>query len=127
MGRHWIAAVLVIVLGGALASGENTADMKKIDLRVLYAGHAGSQREADFAGFLKQYFTSVETVDLARFTGRESNFDVAIVDYDGNQFQNSAVTPPPFSFSPGYSRPTITCGVFGALLCEQTGLKTGYE
>ncbi|MCD6395401.1 MAG: hypothetical protein J7M40_18115 [Planctomycetes bacterium] len=93
-----------------------------IDLKVLYAGRPGSDREKDFVAFLSKHFTQVTTGDLAELNdaGAEA-FDVVIFDYDGK----SSDAPMP-DISDDYSAPTITLGVVGANISSELGLATGY-
>ncbi len=52
-------------------------------LTILYAGHLGTDREKDFAGFLEQHFRKVDRVDLDRFTdAKAEGHDVIIFDWD---------------------------------------------
>lgn len=96
----------------------------KVDLRVYYAGHVGSQREAEFAGFLREHFREVKTGDLASFDGRQADgFDVVLMDHDGDGFHTPCPLP---TLSDDYTRPTLTIGVAGAFICSQRHLKTGY-
>jgi hypothetical protein len=99
---------------------------EKIALRILYAGHPGSDRERDFADFLGKYFMQVETGDLATFSDRSADrFDVAILDYDSDG--KDAFKFPRPKLSQNYARATMTVGVAGAMICSQLRLKTGYE
>lgn len=94
----------------------------KIDLRILYAGHPGSEREKDFVEFLSKNFTVVEMADLSHFhESFAEDFDVTILDYDGDGFK----APRP-RLSSGFTRPVVTLGVPGALMCLGWNLKTGY-
>ena len=132
-------AALLPLLRPTHADAQTTVPaVGKIDLRILYAGHAGSPRETDFVDFLKQYFREVQTIDLARFTGQEKDFDVAILDSDYNTvdcckclsdyFPNphTPTMPPKKVMLPNYSRPTVTVGEMGALICSILALKTGH-
>ncbi len=93
-----------------------------IDLKVLYAGRPGSDRQKDFVAFLSKYFTQVTTGDLAEFNdARAAAADVVILDYDGE----SSEAPMP-DISDDYSTPTITLGVVGANISSELGLATGY-
>ncbi len=93
-----------------------------IDLKVLYAGRPGSDRQKDFVAFLSKHFARVTTGDLAEFNdaGAEG-VDVVIFDYDGK----SSDAPMP-DISDDYSAPTITLGVVGANICSELELATGY-
>jgi hypothetical protein len=118
----FFAVVAATWFGLAPASRAETAPDDKIPLRILYVGHPGSSREADFSAFLKQHFRQVNTGDLAGFTVRQTaDADVVLVDYDGDGFKAPRVRLPE-----DYARPTVTIGVAGGLLCSQLRLKTGY-
>jgi hypothetical protein len=112
-------------------------------LKILYAGHSGSNREKDFVGFLRQHFDVVQTADLKAFAQSgfaekdAEGFDVTIFDYDGDgrEAPQSAVRPRFPDEWPGNSRgttgpwltrPLITVGVAGGQMCQQWKLKTGY-
>ncbi len=91
-------------------------------LHILYAGHPGSERERDFVRFLAKHFGTVKTGDLKAFKERDAQgFDVTILDYDGDGFK-----APRLALTRGFSRPVITVGVVGALICGSLNLKTGY-
>ena len=97
-------------------------DAKKINLRILYAGHPDSKREKEFVQFLTGQFSKVETGDLTTFKETQAErFDVIILDYDGDGFN----APRP-QLSVEYGRPTVTVGVAGAFICSSMSLKTGY-
>ncbi len=104
------------------AGREPAAAAEKIELKILYAGHPGSDREKDFVQFLKQQFAEVKTGDLEKFKENSSSgYDVVIMDYDGDGFK----APRP-NLSRQYKRATVTVGVIGAFICGSQGLKTGY-
>ena len=91
-------------------------------LRILYAGHPGSERERDFVNFLSNHFGTVKTGNLETFKdGDSQDFDVTILDYDGDGFK----APRP-AITVAFSRPAITVGVVGGFLCDSLRLKTGY-
>jgi len=93
-----------------------------IDLKVLYAGRPGSDRQKDFVAFLSRHFAQVTTGDLAEFNGSQAEaVDVVIFDYDGE----SSEAPMP-EISDDYSAPTITLGVVGANISTELGLATAY-
>ena len=107
--------------GGSGRTGSWVGE-EKINLRILYAGHPGSEREKEFIQFLTNHFSKAETGDLATFQEIQAeNFDVIILDYDGEGFK----APRP-QLSSEYVRPTVTVGVAGALICSNLSLKTGY-
>lgn len=103
------------------ASAEQDSTTKQ-NLRILYVSHPGSDRAKDFESFLSKHFATVRTGDLKAFRESDSeDFDVTILDYDGDGFK----APKP-SISPSFSRPVVTVGVMGGLLCNNLRLKTGY-
>ncbi len=93
-----------------------------IDLKVLYAGRPGSDRQKDFVAFLSKHFKQVTTGDLAEFNGSQAEaVDVVIFDYEGE----SSEAPMP-DISDDYSASTITLGVVGANISTELGLATAY-
>jgi hypothetical protein len=91
-------------------------------LKILYAGRPGSDREKDFAGFLRKYFDTVRTGNLETLQEADTQgFDVTILDWDWNAFEG----PRP-KLSESFSRPVLTLGVAGGMICNAWRLKTGY-
>jgi hypothetical protein len=91
-------------------------------LRILCAGRPGSDREKDFVGFLRKYFDVVQTGNLE--TLKESDMqgcDVTLLDWDCGEIRG-----PRLVVSESFSRPVITLGVPGGMICRQWRLKTGY-
>ncbi len=139
-------ALLVVLLAGVSGSAQPSATSPSAEpsqLRILYVGHRGSEREKDFVQFLGQHFETVKTADLSAFhrkpfTNKDAEgFDVTILDYDGDGFQAPRpVIQPRFpedeSRNPRspddrwFTRPLITVGVVGGLISD-CGLKTGYS
>ena len=120
------AAFLALAAFGLLLVGPRceaqSAPGEKIALRILYVGHVGSSREADFLAFLKEHFRQVNTGDLASFSPKAATeADVVLFDYDGDGFK----APRP-RLPNDYSRPTVTIGVAGGMFASQRGLKSGY-
>ena len=117
------AAVLVLlvttwatVFPGASCFGAD----EKISLAILYAGHPGSEREADFVRFLKRHFVRVGKGDLSRFRARDADtFDVVIMDYDEDFSQWS--TP---KLRKDYKRATVTIAGTGGRIGRDFDLKT---
>ncbi len=95
---------------------------EKIQLRVFYVGHPGSDREKDFVGLLEKHFAKVGTGDLAAFApDKARDWDVVILDYDGD----GAKAPRP-KLPADYARPTLTIGIMGARLGSDLKLRTSY-
>ena len=113
---------LILAVATAVISCRKSQPVEQIDLKVLYAGRPGSDREKDFVAFLSKHFTQVTTGDLAEFNdARAEAVEVVILDYDGE----SSEAPMP-GISDDYSAPTITLGVVGANISSELGLATGY-
>ena len=94
----------------------------KIDLKILYAGHPGSEREEALVSFLREHFAEVQTCDLKGFKEDQAEgFAVTVMDYDGDGFK----APRPH-LSRDFSRPVMTVGVAGAFICGNLNLKMGY-
>ena len=124
----WIALVAAIaVLWPAMIcpAADNSGAEPGKDIRILYVGHPGSKREKDFVDFLSKHFGTVEKGDLVAFKESQSkDYDVTILDYD-LEGENVFKSPRP-RISQNFSRPMITVGVAGALICDSLRLKTGY-
>ncbi len=93
-------------------------------LTILYAGHLGTDREKDFAGFLQQHFRKVDRVDLDRFTdAMAEGHDVVIFDWDSVYPRGAdgkvrepierLVMPRRAKVSGSYDRPTVLVGAGG--------------
>ena len=112
---------LVLLAGSALGGGQEPAPVNH-GLKILYAGRPGSDREKDFVGFLKKSFDVVQTGNLQTFKETDTQgFDVTLLDWDWNDLQGPNPTA-----SEGFSRPVVTIGVRGGLICRQWKLKPGY-
>jgi hypothetical protein len=126
-GRAAAFAVLLLVLPAGVASSSQSpssapAVAEGSKLRLLYMGRPGTDREKDFVGFLKKYFDVVQTGNLQTFKEADTQgFDVTLLDWDWNEFKG----PRP-KLSENFSRPLMTLGVPGGLICSQWRLKTGY-
>jgi hypothetical protein len=123
--RIGVVWATVTLLAGAVSSAQSPAAPAAGELgklRILYAGHPDSDREKDFVQFLSQYFNTVKTADLSAFKETDTEgFDVTILDYDGDGFK----APRP-DISLGFSKPLLTVGVPGGLMCSGWRLKLGY-
>jgi hypothetical protein len=116
MRTRWLAIAALLAFASAARAGE------PIDLKVLYAGNPGSDREADFKAFLAEHFTRAGTIDYRRF--RESDakgYDVVIFDWTSIYSRDARgkvkegpemriISPPPPKIAETYARPTIMIG-----------------
>ncbi len=126
---------IAVVLALAPAVGVAAAADAPIDLKVLYAGNPGSDREKDFRAFLAGQFTGVGTIDYRRFTEKDAKgYDVVILDWttiyardaqgkikQGDDMRIS--TPKGLTLDEGYGRPTILIGAAGATATRPLKLK----
>ena len=95
---------------------------EKLDLRILYVGLPGTERQKDFVEFLSQHFRQVDTADYNTFKEEQTkDCDVAIFDKDGLEWK-----PLDIEVSGQYSRATISIGVPGAFWCRRVSSKMGY-
>jgi hypothetical protein len=126
MGKKSLLAfvAMVTVLGSMLAYAVGSAGGTETgkDIRILYVGRPGTEREKDFVDFLSKHFGTVAKGDLAAFVESQSkDFDVTIFDYD----RNDSKAPRP-QLSEGFSRPVLTVGIAGAFIGTSLNLKTGF-
>jgi hypothetical protein len=103
------------------------AEAVKINLSVAYYGQLQSARGKDFVSFLNQHFTKVNQCELISFNPKEAAAcDVALLDYDELKIVTNHIQMPPIPFDSSYSRPMMTLGATGAMVCQRLRLKTGY-
>ena len=117
-------AMIVGVFAATFVSAAESAGGTQAgkDIRVLYVGRPGSEREKDFVAFLKQHFSVVRTGNLEVFKETDTqDVDVTLLDWNVNDFN----APKP-ALSGQFSRPVITLGVPGGLMCSGWRLKIGY-
>jgi cephalosporin-C deacetylase len=120
-------AILKHVEARKVARGEAPPASDRIKLRVFYAGQPGSERQKDFVEFLKKHFTTVSEGDLTNFRdGDPTAHQVFILDYDELRVVSNRIQMPPIRLDKSFSRPTITVGATGAMVCDRLRLKTGY-
>ena len=121
----WLAACGVATAGPGDQPGQ---------LKVLYAGNPGSDRERDYVGFLKGTFGRVDAVDYRTFRDETAEgHDVVILDWTSIQARDAAgrvlddfkmnYPKPTPSLSEGYSRPTILIGGSGERAVRKLRLK----
>jgi hypothetical protein len=126
------------VAGAALlASGAPSRADGPIDLKVLYAGNPGSDRERDFKGCLEQHFARVATINYQKFRQKDAKgYDVVILDwtsiYPRDEHGTIAKTftglnsPTPPKLTRDFDRPTILIGAAGAQATRPLGLKINW-
>jgi hypothetical protein len=127
MGKTSLVALVAVlgILGATLVSAADPAGASGIgkDIRVLYVGRPGTDREKDFVDFLSKNFGAVKKGDWNAFTEAQcAGFDVTILDYDGD-----GLDAPRLKFPAGFPHPVVTIGVPGAFTCSGARLKTGYQ
>ena len=121
-----LAASVFCCLGASAADGATTVP-PKIALRVIYYGYPQSARAKDFVGFLEKHFAKVGQGDLDAFSESDgAAYDVILLDYGELKVVNNHIRLPKKIVSKQFSRPTVTIGATGALVCGRMGLKTAY-
>ena len=99
------AAVCLIALGSHARGFE-----QPVDLKVLYAGDAKSERTADFRSFLEQHFATVGISDyLALKAADTKGYDVVILDWPDLPPRNEKGFQRP-ALERDYDRPTVLIG-----------------
>ena len=104
------------------------------DLKVLYAGNPGSDREKDFRSFLGRHFARVGTADYQKFTEDQAKpYDVVIFDwtsiYPRDKHGKIKPTferlnsPTPPKLSEDFDRPAVLIGAAGGSLAGPLRLK----
>jgi hypothetical protein len=128
MWIRWLALAAVLACGASLRADE------PFDLKVLYAGEPGSDREKDFVSHLGMHFTKVGKAAYQRFTEDQAKgYDVVIFDWgwiyprdkSGKiDTQSSSLNLPSApALSQRYDRPTILVGAAGGILGMSVRLK----
>src|SRR5438067_5623999 len=113
-----VSLVLTLLLAAAVAHAA-----EPIGLKVFYAGHSGSEREADFVALLEKHFAKVGKGELSKFTADQAaEYDVVILDWtsiftthneDGSIPKDappSIEMPPIPKLDEKYDRPTVLIG-----------------
>ncbi len=99
----------------------------KLALRIIYFGQPNSARQKDFVSFLGKHFDKVSAGDLNAFAPKDAaGYDVVLLDYDEVKVVGNTIQMPKTPLLENYSRPTLTLGATGALMCDRWRLKTGY-
>ena len=98
------------------------AGAEKVDLRVLYAGRADSERSARFAAFLGGFFAEVGRADYSTYTAADADgYDVVILDCEviPEPGRIGMVSPP--ALAKDYDRATVVIG--GAVMAMDDAVK----
>jgi hypothetical protein len=128
---------LTIIATALLACGLTTRADEPIDLKVLYAGHPGSDREKDFVAFLGRHFVKVGTADYRTFAAdRARGYDVVVLDWtsiyprdkDGKVAERITRmdSPTPPKLPEGYDRPTVLIGAAAGYVTMTMSLKINW-
>jgi hypothetical protein len=133
MYLNWLATATAILmfLNGAVLAAE------PINLKVLYAGNASSDRAKDFISFLEKHFAKVSSADFGKFREADAkDYDVVLFDWTSiyprnkeGKIDNSAgnlTMPPAPSLSPAFAKPTILIGAAGGTVAGNRQLKINW-
>jgi hypothetical protein len=119
------ATIALFLMAAPLAADEH------FELRVLYCGDPGTEREADFRSFLTPHFSKITLRDLRAFKEEDANgHDVVI--FDWSHIGNGKGQPdflkllrlPERVLSVKYTRPSIVIGPAGGKISAFLKLKT---
>ena len=128
--RGMLGLAAATVAFGCLTAHTNGAlppAQGKIRFQVLYVGHSQTPREKDFVDLLEKYFVKVGRGELDAFREKDvEGYDAVILDYGELKIVGNTIQTPKVPFGDRYSRPTVTIGAAGALVCGRLKLKTGY-
>ncbi len=130
MRHSWLPLALAATLLGA----RPTAAAELLDVKVLYAGHPGSDREEDFRSFLRAQVRQVATTDFRTFTVEQArDYDVILFDWtsiyprdhDGRIASHAGVLdiPTPPRLPTDFDRPAILIGHAGGSVADALRLK----
>jgi hypothetical protein len=109
-----------------------------IALKIFYAGHSGSEREADFVALLEKHFAKVGKGELSKFTPKQAaEYDVVILDWtsiftsrkgDGtiDMVAPSIEMPPIPKLDEKYDRPTVLIGAVAGHFGNENKLKINW-
>jgi hypothetical protein len=133
-----VAWAVAIPLSLALIGPLSAADIKPIDLKVLYAGNLESDRTEDFESFLKQHFREVATTDYSSFRAEQADrFDVVIFDWssiyprtaDGkiDMKSGSISSPKAPAIDRSFSRPAILIGAAGGSIANRLNIAINWK
>jgi len=123
----------LILFSTIVSAGPNEAG-KPINLKILYAGNPGSERQKEFTSFLREYFERVDSLDLRSFSDQKAaGYDVVIIDWtsifprdpDGKLVEpvKKLIWPQGATVTSAYDRPTILVGAVGVELVRPLQLK----
>ena len=133
MRNHWLAVAAAIV--GSVVTVASAGE--PINLKVLYAGNTGSDREKDFVSFLEEQFAKVTTIGLGSFKDADAQgHDVVIFDWtsiyprdkDGKIDNNAGNIsgPPNPQVSQSFDRPAILIGAVAGNVAHPLQLKINW-
>lgn len=125
---------LPLALAATLLVGRPSVACELLDLKVLYAGHPGSDREEDFRSFLQAHVRRVATTDYRTFAAEQARYyDVILFDWtsiyprdrDGRIAGNTGGLdiPAPPRLPSDFDRPAILIGQAGGSVADALCLK----
>jgi len=98
----------------------------KIALNIVYMGQPDTARANDFVQFLREHFTKVEVMDVAKFDAAQTApYDLVILDYDPASKDIPKLSK--LNLPADYAKPTVLEGIFGARVGTALKLRLGYS
>jgi hypothetical protein len=133
MYLNWLASAtaMLMFLNGVVLAEE------PINLKVLYAGNASSDRAKDFISFLEKHFAKVCSADFGKFQEADAkDYDVVLFDWTSiyprnkeGKIDNSAgsiTMPPGPQLSPDFAKATILIGAAGGQVAGTRQIKINW-
>ena len=123
--RHFLIAILVVLGATASRATAQSAPVKPLgELRVLYVG---SERAADYAGFLQEHLSKIETVSRADFQPKQAaGFDVVLLDWpQGEETREMRKLRSPLGAREEWNTPTVLLGSAGLNLAVAWKMQGG--
>lgn len=119
----WLGCILVCA--GLLLGSAAAADVK--ELRLLYIGDVGSQREKEVTSFLREHAAEVKAVPRRNKAPAEaSRFDVVLLDWPQSGFaREQRKSSSPLGDRDQWTKPTILLGSAGLNLAVVWKVRAG--
>src|SRR6185437_10604857 len=124
MKKIIVLFVSLLVFTFTIVARASGADLdQNLPQKVLYVGHRGS----DFVPFLKQHFSTVQSVSREKFQPAQvRDFDVVVLDWpQSHQMRGAWLDGSPLGRREDWSKPTVLLGSAGLNLAVAWKLKGG--
>ncbi|MFO0983605.1 MAG: hypothetical protein U1E76_18070 [Planctomycetota bacterium] len=114
--------LLALAAGAATAPAEDDLGAAKA-LRILYAGPSGTDRAEAFVRFLREHFTTVDSIDIEKLSAAAAK-DADVVVADGPRLypmdDKSPLRTPRVEIGPEFIKPIVTISAVGGTIQHHT-------